>query len=125
MLAFTGIRGIVSLAAALAIPFATASGTPFPGRDLILFLTFCVVLVTLVGQGLLLPSVIRALGLANAGMRERHDDKIEELEARRMAIGATIEHLERLIAKKSIPDEIAGAVARSSSRPAARRGAAL
>jgi Na+/H+ antiporter len=58
-LAFTGVRGIVSLAAALAIPFATATGQPFPYRDLILFLTFSVILVTLVGQGLLLPWVIR------------------------------------------------------------------
>ena len=67
VLAFTGVRGIVSLAAALAIPFATADGQPFPGRDLILFLTFSVILVTLVGQGLLLPAVIRMLGLAHAG----------------------------------------------------------
>src|SRR5581483_3912924 len=56
---FTGVRGIVSLAAVLAIPFATADGRPFPDRDLILFLTFVVILVTLVGQGLLLPTVIR------------------------------------------------------------------
>jgi monovalent cation/hydrogen antiporter len=51
VLAFTGVRGIVSLAAALAIPFAAATGEPFPDRDLILFLTFSVILVTLVGQG--------------------------------------------------------------------------
>src|SRR6202043_3654404 len=70
-LAFTGVRGIVSLAAALAIPFATADGRPFPDRDLILFLTFSVILVTLVGQGLMLPTVIRWLGLAQAGDKER------------------------------------------------------
>lgn len=107
-LAFTGVRGIVSLAAALAIPFATADGAPFPERNLILFLTFSVIIVTLVGQGLLLPTIIRALGLANAGMRERADDKNEELEARRQAINGTIEHLEKLIAKRTLPDEIAG-----------------
>jgi CPA1 family monovalent cation:H+ antiporter len=84
-LAFTGIRGIVSLAAALAIPLATDSGRPFPDRDLILFLTFSVILVTLVGQGLMLPAVIRALGLANAGGREHHVDRAEELRARRQA----------------------------------------
>jgi CPA1 family monovalent cation:H+ antiporter len=67
VLAFTGVRGIVSLAAALAIPFATAAGEPFPDRDLILFLTFAVILITLVGQGLVLPSVLRGLGLAHAG----------------------------------------------------------
>ena len=71
VLAFTGVRGIVSLAAALAIPFATATGQPFPDRDLILLLTFAVILVTLVGQGLMLPWIIRILGLAYAGRKER------------------------------------------------------
>src|SRR4029077_16012000 len=85
VLSFTGVRGIVSLAAALAIPFATAAGAPFPHRDLILFLTFSVILVTLVGQGLMLPTVIRALGLANAGRREHEADKVEECDARRQA----------------------------------------
>jgi CPA1 family monovalent cation:H+ antiporter len=64
VLAFTGVRGIVSLAAALAIPFTIANGQTFPDRALIFFLTFSVILVTLVGQGLMLPSVIRALGLS-------------------------------------------------------------
>ena len=95
-LAFTGVRGIVSLAAALAIPLATANGQPFPDRDLILFLTFAVILVTLVGQGLMLPSVIRALGLAHAGRRERHTDRAEEYEARRQAIEAATERLDQL-----------------------------
>src|SRR5262249_35344755 len=54
-ISFTGVRGIVSLAAALAIPLATTAGQPFPDRDLILLLTFSVILVTLVGLGLLLP----------------------------------------------------------------------
>ena len=96
ILAFTGVRGIVSLAAALAIPFVTATGQPFPGRDLILFLTFSVILVTLVGQGLALPWVIRALGLAHAGRRERHGVRIEEHEARRTAIEAALQHLDEL-----------------------------
>ena len=63
-LAFVGVRGVVSLAAALAIPLTTAAGTPFPDRDLILFVTFGLIVVTLIGQGLLLPSVVRWLGLA-------------------------------------------------------------
>ena len=96
ILGFTGVRGIVSLAAALAIPFATNSGQPFPDRDLILFLTFSVILVTLVGQGLMLPSVIRALGLAHAGRRERHADRVEEHDARRQAIEAAMERLEQI-----------------------------
>ncbi len=106
VLAFTGVRGIVSLAAALAIPFETAAGQPFPDRDLILFLTFSVILVTLVGQGLMLPSVIRALGLANAGRRERHADRVEEQAARREAIKAVIERLNELKAERKLDDEV-------------------
>ena len=106
ILAFTGVRGIVSLAAALAIPFATADGHPFPGRDLILFLTFSVILVTLVLQGLMLPLVIRALGLAHAGRRERHADHLEEQQARRQAIEAGIARLDRLASERDLPDEV-------------------
>jgi len=105
-LAFTGVRGIVSLAAALAIPLETASGQPFPDRDLILFLTFSVILVTLVGQGLTLPAVIRALGLANAGRREHHADATEEFEARRQAVGAATERLKQLAAGRALPQAV-------------------
>ena len=106
VLAFTGVRGIVSLAAALAIPFATASGQPFPYRDPILFLTFSVILLTLVGQGLLLPSVIRALGLAHAGRRERHHDRAEEKQARRQAIEAAITRLREIARERALSDEV-------------------
>jgi CPA1 family monovalent cation:H+ antiporter len=105
-LAFTGVRGIVSLAAALGIPFATAAGAPFPGRDLILFLTFSVILVTLVGQGLLLPSVIRALGLADAGRRERSAVRDEERGARRRAVAAVVERLDRIAAERGLGEEV-------------------
>jgi NhaP-type Na+/H+ or K+/H+ antiporter len=94
-LAFTGVRGIVSLAAALAIPFTTDSGRPFPGRDLILFLTFSVILVTLVGQGLMLPAVIRRSGSPMPVEREFHADRIEELLARRRPSRRHAERLER------------------------------
>jgi len=106
MLGFTGVRGIVSLAAALAIPFTMDNGRPFPDRDLILFLTFSVILVTLVGQGLMLPAVIRVLGLANAGQRELQTGRAEELLARRHAIEAAIERLERLAAERALPDDV-------------------
>jgi monovalent cation/hydrogen antiporter len=105
-LAFTGVRGIVSLAAALAIPLTTESGAPFPDRDRILFLTFSVILVTLVGQGLMLPSVIRALGLANAGRRERDAEQIEESAARRQAIEAADRRLDQLIEERQLPETI-------------------
>jgi monovalent cation/hydrogen antiporter len=105
-LAFTGVRGTVSLAAALAIPFTIANGDVFPHRDRILFLTFSVILVTLVGQGLLLPSVIRALGLANAGRREQHADKVEEFSARRKAAEAASEWLEKIAAERGLAHDI-------------------
>ena len=105
-LAFTGVRGLVSLAAALAIPLTIGNGQPFPHRELVLFLTFTVILVTLIGQGLALPAVIRALGLANLGRRERHRDRAEESKARQMAIEAAIARLEAVATERSIPDDV-------------------
>jgi Na+/H+ antiporter len=105
-LAFTGIRGIVSLVAALAIPFTIADGRPFPDRDLILFLTFSVIVVTLVGEGLTLPSVSRALGLAHAGLRERHAERDEEYRARRRAVQAADERLDGLATDRKLPETI-------------------
>jgi CPA1 family monovalent cation:H+ antiporter len=106
VLSFTGVRGIVSLAAALSIPLVTAGGQAFPDRDLILFLTFVVILVTLVGQGLTLPAVIRALGLANAGRREHHTDATEEFDARRQAVAAATDRLQRLATERSLPASV-------------------
>src|ERR1700730_17398852 len=106
VLAFTGVRGIVSLAAALAIPFATTNGQPFPGRDLILFLTFSVILVTLLGHGLLRPSVVRALGLSHAGRRERRGDRAEAYKARRLGIEAALERLDQLAAERDLAESV-------------------
>ncbi len=63
VVAWTGTRGIISLAAALALPLALQDGTPFPKRHLIIFLAFIVIFVTLVVQGLSLPLLIRWLKL--------------------------------------------------------------
>lgn len=60
---WTGMRGVVSLAAALSIPVALKSGAPFPNRDLILFITFTVIIVTLVLQGLTLPALVRLVNM--------------------------------------------------------------
>jgi monovalent cation/hydrogen antiporter len=110
VLAFTGVRGIVSLAAALAIPFATSAGQPFPYRDLILFLTFSVILITLVGQGLMLPWVIRALGLSHAGRKEREIDRAQEFKARSEAVEAAIERLDQVAAERSLSPDVIEAV---------------
>jgi Na+/H+ antiporter len=63
LVGWTGMRGVVSLAAAFSLPFTLPNGEPFQQRNLIVFLTFCIILVTLVVQGLSLPPLIRALGL--------------------------------------------------------------
>ena len=104
LLGFTGIRGIVSLAAALAIPFTIADGTPFPHRELILILTFAVIFVTLVGEGLTLPAVVRVLGLANAGRRERQAEAEEEFKVRKRAIEAAIGALDTLEESRRLPE---------------------
>jgi NhaP-type Na+/H+ or K+/H+ antiporter len=57
------MRGVISLAVALSLPEATSAGQPFPGRDLIVFITFAVILVTLIGQGLTLPVLVRRVGV--------------------------------------------------------------
>src|SRR5207249_6454637 len=73
IVAWTGIRGVVSLAAALALPFTIQTGAPFPGRDLILFLTFVVILTTLVVQGLSLPFLIKWLGVTDDHAAEKEE----------------------------------------------------
>jgi monovalent cation/hydrogen antiporter len=90
IIGWAGMRGVVSLAAALALPF-TAGGQPFPGRDLIIFLTFAVILVTLVGQGLTMPLLIRRLGVGDDGS-EAH----EEVHAREEANQAALARLDEL-----------------------------
>ncbi|HEX8133856.1 MAG TPA: Na+/H+ antiporter [Actinomycetes bacterium] len=85
---WSGMRGAVSLAAALALPLEVAPGRPFPERDLIVFLTFAVIFATLVVQGLTLPWLIRRLGV--------HGDDVEEREEVRARLEATKAALARL-----------------------------
>src|SRR5207245_3895434 len=86
---WTGMRGVISLAAALSLPEVLADGRPFPRRNLILFLTFSVILVTLVLQGLTLPWLIRILGLSGAAGLN-----CEEQEARRIVLEKALQHVE-------------------------------
>jgi NhaP-type Na+/H+ or K+/H+ antiporter len=103
---FTGVRGIVTVAAALAIPITTAAGTPFPHRSLIIFLAFVVVLVTLVGQGLLMAPIMAWLGLANAGRREAQASRAAELKATHQALAAASAELESLAKERDLPQEV-------------------
>src|SRR5712672_236679 len=105
-LAFVGVRGVVSLAAALAIPLTTEVGALFPSRDLILFVTFGVIVVTLVGQGLLLPSVVRWLGLASHAADEHEREHQAELAARSEALKVAQSRLEQLAADRPISPEV-------------------
>jgi CPA1 family monovalent cation:H+ antiporter len=106
ILSFTGVRGIVSLAAALALPLMTAAGEPFPHRDLILLLTFWVILVTLVGQGLLLPAVIDWLGLPKIAEIEQIEEEKAERAARRSAIHAVVQRLDQLAQERGLPEAL-------------------
>jgi CPA1 family monovalent cation:H+ antiporter len=92
VMGWAGIRGAVSLAAALALPLETDAGAPLPDRDLILFITFALILVTIVGQGLTLPALIRRLGLREDG----YEEASEELRARLAAARAALERLDEL-----------------------------
>jgi len=93
IISWAGMRGVVSLAAAFALP------PDFPRRDLILFLTFCVIVATLIGQGLTLPWLIRHLGvLAPPGADG------EEVHARLAAVEAALQRLEEL--KHDYPDHV-------------------
>jgi CPA1 family monovalent cation:H+ antiporter len=101
--AWNGMRGAVTIAAALLIPLTTDAGGPFPGRDLIIFFAFAVVLATLVVQGLSLPAVIRALGL-------EEDDggaDAEEALARVRGAEAALQRLDELVGEAWVLDDTA------------------
>jgi len=88
---WTGMRGVISLAAAIALPQTLADGRPFAQRNMIIFLAFSSILVTLVLQGLTLPRLVRALGLAGTSASSS-----EEKDARRTILEAALRHLEEL-----------------------------
>ena len=99
--AWSGMRGAVSLAAALALPLETDAGAPLPDRDLILFITFTLILVTVVGQGLTLPYLIRRLGVEQDGSEE----EAEELRGRWVASHAALERLDELAIEEWTRDD--------------------
>jgi CPA1 family monovalent cation:H+ antiporter len=101
IIAWAGMRGVVSLAAAFALPIVLTDGHPFPGRNYILFLTFCVILTTLVFQGLTLPMLIRKLGVEDDGAT---DD--EERRARLQANEAAVDFIERKALEEHFPEEV-------------------
>jgi Na+/H+ antiporter len=119
LLGWAGLRGAVSLAAALALPLTVDSGERFPDRSYVIYLAFCVILATLVLQGLSLPAVIRVLRLEDDGVSAK-----EETKARILAAEAALGRLEELAGEDWVRDDTAermrGAYRFRASRFAAR-----
>lgn len=89
LMSWTGMRGVVSLAAALSIPVVMDNGQPFPHRDLILFITFIVILATLIIQGLTLPALIKKLKLSDSSggyLSEEESEQFLRKGMRRVAL---------------------------------------
>jgi CPA1 family monovalent cation:H+ antiporter len=103
LITWAGMRGGVSLAAALALPLTTDAGEPFPGRSIILFLTFAVIFGTLVIQGLTLPAVIRLLKLEDDGEEAARD----EAQARIHAAEAALARLDELVDEDWVREDTA------------------
>ena len=101
IVAWTGMRGAISLAAALSLPFALESGARFPNRNLIIFITFFVILATLVVQGLSLPFIIRRLKLEDEGATAR-----EEASARLEIYQAALNRIEEIENAGDAPAEL-------------------
>ena len=101
VVAWAGMRGVVSLAAAFAVPLTTLSGSPFPGRPHIVFLTFVVVIGTLLLQGVTLPWLIRRLGVQSD---EARTDAIAAAAAQEKAAQAAADRLDELLADSSTAD---------------------
>ena len=106
ILSFAGVRGAVSLAAALALPFALNNGETFPYRDLILFVTFGVILVTLVGLGLSLPSVVRWLDVSQTARSEWLADHEAEIAGRREALDAALKSLDAIVENRELSGDV-------------------
>jgi Na+/H+ antiporter len=95
LVSFSGPRGVVTLAAALSIP-VSLHGQPFPDRNLLLFIAFCVIAVTLIALGVALPAVARLLGLTSAGKQEADADKRDERRVRLEGIDEVLKALDTL-----------------------------
>jgi Na+/H+ antiporter len=100
ILGWAGMRGAVSLAAALALPLTTDAGDPFPNRELVIFLTFGVILASLVVQGLSFPALLRLIGLEDEGRTEKEENK-----ARIYATEAALARLEELADEEWVRDD--------------------
>jgi NhaP-type Na+/H+ or K+/H+ antiporter len=97
---WAGMRGVIALAAAISLPEVLNNGAPFPQREMMIFLTFCVIFVTLVLQGLTLPPLIRYLGMASVG-RNPEEEKAHRAMVERLL--PTFSMLATKISLNSLP----------------------
>ena len=108
LVAWSGMRGSDALVPALALPLATASGASFPGRGLLIFLTFAVILLTLCGQGLTLPLLVRRFGAVGdareAATAEAKAEAVEDSRARQNILQTALAQLDHLAAQTRAPD---------------------
>lgn len=116
LVSWCGMRGVVSLAAALALPAVLPNGEPFPQRDLVILLTFGIVFVTLVGQGLTLPALVRALRLESDTFAATESELAREAMRR-----AAIRTVDTLVAEHGVPAHEAVAVKRFFNSPSLHR----
>jgi CPA1 family monovalent cation:H+ antiporter len=100
IIGWCGMRGIVSLAAALALPATLPDGSPFPHRDLVVFLTFFVIAATLIGQGLSLPALIRRLKVGSDWSM-----RAEQQRVRAAMSGAALAAIDEIIGREGAPAE--------------------
>jgi CPA1 family monovalent cation:H+ antiporter len=121
VLSWAGTRGVITLAAIFTLPLTIADGRPFPGRDLLLFCAFLVVVVTLVGQGLTFGPVTRALGVR----ADQGDAALVRTQARAASVQAGLACLDQLAEDDSIPRPTLAALRASLDSKARRYGQVL
>jgi monovalent cation/hydrogen antiporter len=102
VLSRAGTRGVISLAAIFTLPLATSSGRPFPGRDLLIFYTYLVVVVTLVGQGITFPPLARVLGVR----ADPADAALVRSGARAASVRAARSRLDQIAADGEVPGPV-------------------
>ena len=106
VLSWAGTRGVISLAAIFTLPLVTSSGRPFPARDLLIFCTYVVVVVTLAGQGITFAPLARALGVR----ADPADAALVRSEARAASVRAARSRLDQIAADGDVPDPVLAAL---------------
>jgi CPA1 family monovalent cation:H+ antiporter len=111
-LSWAGTRGVITLAAVFSLPLLRDDGTPLPGRDLLLFCAYLVVLVTLIGQGVTFAPLLRRLRLGSAEVGQA----IVRNQARAAAVRVSIDRLDQLIEDESLPEDVTRPLRRAAER---------